>query len=105
MNPALATNQNYLDKVTALVANFPDQQDEWASIQTATEDARRLNVRSRFPPNLPRALTRVKSAVERRAAIRRHGLRREQSFVVVSALVGICPGRLFHRAPGVALFS
>ena len=33
MNPALATNQNYLDKVTALVANFPDQQDEWASVQ------------------------------------------------------------------------
>ena len=62
MNPALATNQNYLDKVTALVANFPDQQDEWASIQTATEDARRLNV-SVSP--ISQALTRVKSAVER----------------------------------------
>ena len=73
MNPALATNRDYMDKVTALVTNFPDQQDEWANIQAATGNARQgnspvaqisqtLKLES-FQQNSSQVLTRIKDAV------------------------------------------
>jgi len=114
MNPALATNRDYQDKVSTLAAKISDQQGEWANMQTAAETARQQNRLAAqifqalsavsFQPKSTEALTRVASAPERgqQPDDKDDG---EGKVLWWSALDNILPGRPAAGAPGVALFS
>jgi hypothetical protein len=62
MNPVLAPDQDYLDKVTALAANFPEQQEVWMNIRTDTEAARQRTAQI-FQPKSRNGFSRIASAL------------------------------------------